>query len=749
MKASRFLSILLALTLLFSSQIACGTEDEYVTPEAAEAPAEESSPAEETEEPATVNPAVQGEPGTWLVMLYQNADDEILEEDIFIDLNEAEVVGSTDAVTIVSQIDRYNGAYDGDGDWISTKRYFVTQDSNLEAVASEELEDLGELDSGDSATLVEFAKWAITTYPADNYVLILSDHGAGWTGGWNDNDPYEGSSFSMQNIDDALGQIIADTGIDAFELVGFDACLMGQLEVMSGIAPHARYSVGSEETEPSLGWAYADFLTALNENPAMSGGELGQVIVNGYLSQDFRITDDDARFAFSGGNFSAESVAADLIQTSTLAAIDLSQIQNLNAAVNDLATALMDVDQYAVAEARTYAQSYESVFGEEVPPSFIDLGHFTELLASESSDPNVKQAAEAVQAALAQAVLAEMHGDDRPASSGLTIYFPNSELYDGTFGDEPAYGIQYSSFIGRFATASLWDDFLTFHYTGETFDPASADLSAVTPAKSAERDFAEAVAESAPQANAQVTAPGAGEISIAPLQVSATEIGPDDKVTISVDISGSNIGYVYYYASWYDEQSGSYLTADKGFIASEDTKEIGGIYYPDWGNDSTLAFDFDWEPTLYFMSNGNEAEDQFAFFEPTVYGVSDTDDVYSVRGIFQYEGSSSEIDAVMNFGGDGKMLNIFGFNGEDGKGAPREITPSPGDTFTIIEEWLDFDQNPDGEFVDYVGGTMTFGDQPFQMVPYYAYSGSYTLGVIVTDLNGNSVEEFIEVTVTE
>jgi hypothetical protein len=747
MKASRLLSVMLAFVLLVSGQIACNTlTEEPVEPAITEAPAEEPNTADE---PATINPAVQGEPGTWLVMLYQNADDEILEEDIFIDLNEAEVVGSTDAVTIVSQIDRYDGAYDGDGDWISTKRYFVTQDGDLETVASEELEDLGEMDSGDSNTLVDFANWAITTYPADNYVLILSDHGAGWTGGWNDDDPYEGSSFSMQNIDDALGQIIAETGIDAFELVGFDACLMGQLEVMSGIAPHARYSVGSEETEPSLGWAYADFLTALNENPAMSGGDLGKVIVNGYLSQDFRITDDDARFVFSGGNFSAESVAADLIQTSTLAAIDLSQIQNLNAAVNDLTTALMGIDQYAVAEARTYAQSYESVFGEDVPPSFIDLGHFTKLLASESGDPNVTQAAEAVQAALAQAVLAEMHGDDRPASSGLTIYFPNSELYDGTFGDSPAYGIQYSSFIGRFATASLWDDFLTFHYTGETFDPASADLSVVTPAKSAERDFAEAVEESAPQQDSQIVAPGAGEISIAPLEVSATEIGPDDSVTLSVEISGSNIGYVYYYASWYDPESDSYLTADMGYIAAEDTKEIGGIYYPDWGEDSTLAFDFDWEPTLYFMSNGNEAEDQFAFFEPTVYGVSDLDDVYSVRGVFQYAGSDKEIDAVMNFGGDGKMLNIFGFNGEDGKGAPREITPSAGDTFTIIEEWLDFDQNPDGEFVDYVGGTMTFGDQPFEVVPYYAYSGDYVLGVIVTDLNGNSVEEFIEVTVTE
>jgi hypothetical protein len=747
MKASRLINIGLAFALLVSMQIACNTLTGG--PVEIDTTEEATEPASEPEQTGESAPAVQGEPGTWLVMLYQNADDEVLEEDIFIDLNEAEIVGSTDQVTVVSQIDRFNGAYDGDGNWISTKRYLVTRDDDLETVNSEELEDLGEMDSGDKDTLVDFANWAITTYPADNYVLILSDHGAGWSGGWTDDDPVEGSSFAMQDIDDALGQIIENTGIDAFELVGFDACLMGQLEVMSGIAPHARYAVGSEETEPSLGWAYASFLTALNKNTAMTGGELGQVIVQSYLSQDFRITDDNARFVFAGGDYSAESVAADLIQGSTLATIDLGKIQDLNAAVNDLAIALAEVDQDTVAEARTYAQSYESVFGDDVPPSFIDLGHFTELLASEIDDPNVTQSVENVQSVLSQTVLAEMHGEERPASSGLTIYFPNSDLYDGTFGDDPAYGIQYTSFIGRFATASLWDDFLTYHYTGEPIDPNSADLSVVTPAKSAERDFAQAIEESAPQKSAQITAPGAGEITIAPIEVTATEIGPDDTVTLSTEIDGTNIGYIYYYVSYYDEASGSYLTADMGFIGAENTKEIGGIYYPDWGEEGVQTLEFDWEPTLYFMSDGNEANDQFAFFEPSVYGVSEADDVYSVRGIFQYAGSESEIDAVMEFSGDGRMLNIFGFNGENGTGAPHEITPQPGDTFTIIEEWLDFDQNPEGEFVDYIGGTMTFGDQPFEMVPYYAYSGDYTLGIIVTDLNGNSVEEYVEVTVTE
>ena len=165
---------------------------------------------------------------------------------------------------------------------------------------------------------------------------------------------------------------------------------------------------------------------------------------------DFRITDDQARNKFAGGDFSAESVAADLIISSTLSVVDLSEIQNLNAAVNELAVALTGVDQGLAAEARAYAQSYESVFGDDVPPSYIDLGHFVDLLLSHTDDPNVTQAAEQVKSALAQTVTAEMHGDEKSGSSGLTIYFPNSELYEGTFGSSPAYGIQYSAFIGSF-----------------------------------------------------------------------------------------------------------------------------------------------------------------------------------------------------------------------------------------------------------------------------------------------------------
>ena len=104
-KANRFLNIILAFTLLLSMQVACNTVSG--TPAEVDATDEASGATNEPTDTGETDPAVTGEPGTWLIMMYQNADDEVLEEDIFIDLNEAEIVGSTDQVTIVAQLDRF------------------------------------------------------------------------------------------------------------------------------------------------------------------------------------------------------------------------------------------------------------------------------------------------------------------------------------------------------------------------------------------------------------------------------------------------------------------------------------------------------------------------------------------------------------------------------------------------------------------------------------------------------------------
>ncbi|NTU74682.1 MAG: hypothetical protein HGA86_00990 [Anaerolineaceae bacterium] len=740
---TRLLNFALILVLMASFLTACGDETDAT---GSSSPSNTSVPTlDPSNAPLSSSKSKQSD--TWLVILYQNGDDEVLEEDTFIDLNEAEIVGSTDQVKIVSQIDRYDGGFDGDGDWTTAKRFLITKDNDLDAIHSKELADLGEVDSGNPETLVDYVTWAIRAYPSDHYVLILGDHGAGWDGGWTDDDPVEGSYFHMQDIDDALGKIIAKTGIGAFELVGFDACLMGQLEVMSAIAPHARYAVASEETEPAIGWAYSSFLKALNKNPAMTGKELGKAIVDSYIKQDFRITDDDARYIYAEGDYTAKSVADDMLVDTTLSTVDLGQMQNLNAAVNDLAIALKGVDQKLVSKARTYAQSYTSVFEDKVPPSYIDLGHFVDLILEKVDDPEVVKAANQVQLALKKAVTSETHGKERPGSNGLSIFFPTSKLYTTTFGKNADY--RYSKNVGRFAKASLWDDFLTYHYTDKDFKSTGADLTVLKPAASAQDDFSQAVEDAAPKPGVEVVAPGDGKISIKPIKVSKKKIGPDGSVKMTTEITGGNVAYVYYYVSYYDAEYGSYLTADMGYISAETTREIGGVYYPDWGNGPVIPIEYTWEPTLYYMSDGKSANDQFAFFEPETYGVDESSNTYLVNGVYTFKKSGKTTDAAIRFNGDGEMQNIFSFNGDDGGGAPHEITPQKGDKFTITEEWLEFDVNPDGEFTDYEGGTMTYGKNGFTMVPYYAYSGDYIVGIVVMDMNGNSTEDFVEITVTE
>jgi hypothetical protein len=694
-----------------------------------------------------------GEPGTWTVMVYADADDEILEEDMVFDLNEAETVGSTDQVNVVWQLDRYAGGYAGDGDWSTARRYLVSQDSDLYSIGSQMLADIGEVDMSDPQTLYDFTTWAIDAYPAEHYVLILSNHGSGWAGGWTDADSKQGGNLSMQQIDNTLGTIVSDTGIGAFELVGFDACLMAQVEVMSALAPHARYAVASEETEPALGWSYAGFLTALTNDTSMTGQDLGQVVVDSYLEQDIRVTDDDARRLLTGGDYSAQEVVEELGRASTMSTVDLSKVRDLAAALNELAVAMVDVDQSLVAEARAYAQSYASIFSSddpnaEVPPSFIDLGNFVDLLLTVVDDPDVVSAGQGVKDALAHAVVAERHGAERPGSTGLAIYFPASVEYASTFAGE---GIDYPSSIGRFATASLWDDFLTFHYTGQTFDAGSVDLSVVTPALAALNDFTKGAGQSAPAEGAQVVGPGSGGVSIAPISLSTDTLTADETVTLSTQIGGANIAYVYYYIAYYWEQDGSFLSADAGYIEPGNTKEIGGVVYPDWGDGSSVAVEQKWEPTLYYMSDGNSANDQFAFFQPSAYGAEVETDIYAVRGTYTFVDTGTTMDAEIDFNGKGDMVSVWGFSADQvsGVGTWHELTPRPGDTFTITDEYLEFTPNPDGEFVDYGGGTMTFGDQPFTIARYDAASGDYVIGIGVEDLDGNLTWEYANVTVTK
>ena len=696
------------------------------------------APATPTPRPFTPPAATSGEGDTWLVMLYQDADDKILEKDIYVDLNEAERIGSSDNVHIVAQVDRYRKGFRGDGDWDTTKRFYVTYDPDLNRVSSQQIADMGELNMADGDTLVDFVTWAIETFPADKHALILSDHGMGWPGGWTDKDSggrgddnialaRNGDQLFLMELDQALGEIRERTGLEKFELIGLDACLMSHVEVYDALAPHARYAVASQETEPALGWAYAGFLDALVKNPGMNGEDLGRLIVQSYITEDQRIVDEQARADLlrgSGRGFglpSAAQVARQMEDSTTLSAVDLQVMPQLIASLNNLAAVLQESDQRAVAKARNYAQSYTSVFGRGSVPSYIDLGNFVKLLKRETRSSAVTRAADQVLAALDASVVAERHGDKKAGSMGVSIYFPNSQLFRN-----PAAGPQsYTTVANRFAADSLWDDYLAYHYTGRQFDPALGAIS--VPAK-----------------DAAVAAPGTGQITVGAIQLSDDVAAPGKPIVVSTDIAGENIGYILFFTGYLDEASNSIFVADMDYLESAGSREVDGVYYPDWG-EGAFELEFEWEPLMFGIDDGRGAE--LALFKPETYGATPENAIYTVDGVYTYADGGETRSARLYFS-DGELQQVFGFLGDGASGAPREIVPSVGDTFTILEQWMDMDSNGRvSGIATQEGGTVAFGEQPLAWVDLDAAPGQYIIGFVVQDLDGNSYPVYEKVTV--
>ena len=66
----------------------------------------------------------------WTILVFINGDNN-LEGAGIDDINEMEKVGSTDDVNIIVEIDRTSGYDYSNGDWTTTRRYYITKDSDL------------------------------------------------------------------------------------------------------------------------------------------------------------------------------------------------------------------------------------------------------------------------------------------------------------------------------------------------------------------------------------------------------------------------------------------------------------------------------------------------------------------------------------------------------------------------------------------------------------------------------------------
>ncbi len=381
------------------------------------------------------------EKAKWTIMVYLDSDNN-LEPAAVMDIDEMELAGSDDNVMIVIQWDRAEGYDESNGDWTGTKRFLIKKDSQESIVASQEIMDLGEVDMANPESLAGFIKWGMENYPAERYALFLWDHGGGWTSHSQDED--NGTEANLLVTKEAFELAELGEGKRKLDLLMFDQCLMGQIDVAYAIAPYAKVLVASEDVIPFFSINYNDFLMKLKDNPGMDDKEFAGVIVNSYA--DFYTNDVPNPYT-------------------TLTAIDLAKMGSINQAFSRFTLSLKaNLQQHwpEIGKSLFFSESFATPEGIAVVKAFSvnDLADFADIVRQKIDSQELEQSAQALKLAIEDAIVAEYHGSEHPYATGLTMYFPEDEIL---------YNEHYPQ-LSEFGKNSGWDEFIRNYIALENTD---------------------------------------------------------------------------------------------------------------------------------------------------------------------------------------------------------------------------------------------------------------------------------------
>jgi hypothetical protein len=249
-------------------------------------------------------------------------------------------------------------------------------------------------DMGQPESLSRFLSFVSERYTAEKTYLVFSDHGAGFDGfGY---DEHTGSLLSLTDITSAFD----DAGFSG-DMVIFDACLMGGIEVAQKMAHYATYLVASEELIPDAGLAYDLWIPVLSSDPSEDPAIVGTAIVDSYIT--------------TGG---PEGKTLSVIYLPALHGV-LEKLDSFGFLLNNTTGQLPNPGQVVKEYDKT------TRFGENfgIPElSRVDL----ELLVKNLNDgfPDVKETGDEVTDALSSALVYERHDELISDATGLSIADP-------------------------------------------------------------------------------------------------------------------------------------------------------------------------------------------------------------------------------------------------------------------------------------------------------------------------------------
>jgi len=340
--------------------------------------------------------------------------------------------------------------FDGDNDagYTDCKRYICKPGQ------VEEDFDFGELNMGHPLTLHDFLTWGIASFPAEHYLIVISNHGGSW---FKEDHPvpnelwYDGGKAVCYDGVDGLNMYELESVYkDLYRLVGgkldivwYQACLMGAVEVASISKNYFDYMVAHE----TVRYGSENNNKFPNVIRAMRGGISPQTLAETIVTAETKP------------------------QRSFCAAYDLSKYNDLENKIASFVNAVLNgpvsVDSFkadlydALVNSRGLTADPNNVEDPGMPYNMNrDMFDFFERVANNDSSnipSSVRNAANEVTQSIRQFVIRSEGASGMPAGlHGVAIWLPRAE---SLFVN---YAAEYSGF--DFATRTRWPDFLSHLY---------------------------------------------------------------------------------------------------------------------------------------------------------------------------------------------------------------------------------------------------------------------------------------------
>jgi Clostripain family len=222
-----------------------------------------------------------------------------------------------------------------------------------------------------STGLLDFVQKSVDMYESENHLLVLWGHGEGidWKEKILANRPpssqIEGAgkrfapgsqgAIEVGELGKSLAELRLEKVPRASVVVGFDACLMGMVEVFEEIHPYVGWAVAADDEIPDTGWQYTNILQLLGGRPDISPEELAQNIVK-ICAESYSDPDQypESKVSFAACNLSNGPTVLEAMKNLTSELIECIEEPSVRKAVKDARDFAEDLEEKAYVDVYSF-----------------------------------------------------------------------------------------------------------------------------------------------------------------------------------------------------------------------------------------------------------------------------------------------------------------------------------------------------------------------------------------------------------